>query len=44
MTWIRREHCHFTPEADLMLPEEGQSQTIRYFSREGDLPLTLGQA
>jgi VWFA-related protein len=27
---------------DFLLDEDGQSQTIRYFSRETDLPLTLG--
>jgi VWFA-related protein len=27
---------------DFVLDEDGQSQTIRYFSRETDLPLTLG--
>jgi VWFA-related protein len=27
---------------DFLLDEEGQPQTIRYFSRETDLPLTLG--
>src|SRR5580658_4257763 len=27
---------------DFLLDEEGQPQTIRYFSRESDLPLTLG--
>jgi VWFA-related protein len=27
---------------DFLLDEEGKSQTIRYFSRETDLPLTLG--
>src|SRR5437868_7040265 len=27
---------------DFILDEEGQPQTIRYFSAESDLPLTLG--
>jgi VWFA-related protein len=27
---------------DFVLEDEGQAQTIRYFSRESDLPLTLG--
>jgi len=27
---------------DFLLDEEGRSQTIQYFSRESDLPLTLG--
>src|SRR6266700_4486274 len=27
---------------DFLLDEEGQPQTIRYFSQESDLPLTLG--
>ena len=29
-------------QEDFALLEEGRSQTIRYFSRESDLPLTLG--
>ena len=27
---------------DFLLSEQGRPQTIQYFSREGDLPLTLG--
>jgi VWFA-related protein len=33
---------HDLTQGDLLLDEEGRSQTIRYFSQESNLPLTLG--
>src|SRR6266849_5919216 len=36
------EIVHNLTKEDFALMEDGRPQTIRYFSRESDLPLTLG--
>jgi len=42
---VRDKHgqiVHDLSKDDFVLSEDGRTQTIRYFSRESDLPLTLG--
>jgi VWFA-related protein len=45
MATVRDKHGQIIPnltQDDFTLEEDGRPQTIRYFSRESDLPLTLG--
>jgi len=45
MATVRDKHGQIIPnltQDDFILEEDGRPQTIRYFSRESDLPLTLG--
>ena len=39
-----RRNCARSDKDDFSISESGRPQTIRYFSRESDLPLTLGLA